>query len=290
MNLKVNTGSSMSLRRHSVINAWFALAAAILWLNAKPAHATSICVGGGIGEMSKTCTLDHTRSDGVKLSAEAQFMLSYSGSKSLLTLKLSNTASDPTKALDQILQAFFFDLADGITLSLLDPDGSGPRSSAEVSAGSKLVNFTSSNCNTPCLGTAQTSTSLVNKWQLKSGITNDKTMGGTFGVGAAGLDIFNGLNGPDYGLISALGLQNSGGGNWGTTQSPFVRNSATFTFKMAKAGSSNWRPGDISQLNIDKVSYNYGTNLNPIPEPGTIALMGLGLAGIGLMARRRRPA
>ena len=56
----------------------------------------------------------------------------------------------------------------------------------------------------------------------------------------------------------------------------FTANSVTIDY-----GLTAWSPGGF-------VSFDLVTTHSALPEPGTLALFGLGLAGLGLAARRRR--
>ncbi len=44
--------------------------------------------------------------------------------------------------------------------------------------------------------------------------------------------------------------------------------------------------GTVNQVGFDNITFG-STNPNRVPEPGTLALLGLGLAGVGLSRRRK---
>src|SRR5262249_35780832 len=58
-------------------------------------------------------------------------------------------------------------------------------------------------------------------------------------------------------------------------------------FKSAPAGG-NWGFNDLKQPRIGGLCTLVGATCTPIPEPGTIAMFGLGLLGLGLVKARRR--
>lgn len=114
---------------------------------------------------------------------------------------------------------------------------------------------------------------------------------GNFNNGAAGTDLDKpaSLDGINFGIISAAPGFNPNGG---LSSDPLIKDAVTFVLHGVNGLSIN----DISH-----VSFQYGTSLtelnvpgdpsNPpvlIPEPGTLALLGLGLVGLGALRRRKK--
>lgn len=118
---------------------------------------------------------------------------------------------------------------------------------------------------------------------------------GNFNGGLAGADLDNpdSLDGINFGIISqATGFNPNGGLN----NDPLISDTVVFILQ-GVAGLTN--------ADIANVSFQYGTSItelnipgggggggggtgNPVPEPGTLGLLGIGLLGLGLLRRGRR--
>lgn len=102
--------------------------------------------------------------------------------------------------------------------------------------------------------------------------------------------VFDGLNGTGN-VLATLALPTTPNGavsgcpnNAGANYCPFVPIGVTFS---GTARSIDFG-GTVSQIGFDNVTFGSSTPMPSVPEPGTVALLGAGLLGIGGVVRRRR--
>ena len=86
----------------------------------------------------------------------------------------------------------------------------------------------------------------------------------------------NGSSGSPYGSYVILGNYDQQGGAF----VPYTKG-GLFTYVLAF--------NDGAKVDADYDDHVVGLTLAPVPEPGTYAMMLAGLAGLGFIARRRKP-
>jgi hypothetical protein len=225
-----------------------------LFIQSSPAYALNFSADSLVGDT-------YAFSDGDR-SASAEF--TFSGDNLVITL--TNTYGGDTAEPIHVLQALFFDIDGNTVLTPL---------SAALGAGSTVLYGPDGGGN------------VGGEFAYAAGLSGAPA---SQGISGAGYDLFGdanfggpnlagptAVNGMGYGLLSA---GYAGGGNAAVTgQFPLIHNSVVFTL----SGATGLSLGDFSN-----VSFEYGTDLAAVPEPGTLLLLGLGLAGLGLTRRLRR--
>lgn len=126
----------------------------------------------------------------------------------------------------------------------------------------------------------------------------NNAISGTGAVSGLGHSNFSGANnsldGLDYGLLSTG--DNPATGNTGVTgHGPLIRDALQFTltvpngFSIPAMGTTvQFQYGtSLTERNYTSTFYHYDGNIPQTPEPGTLALLGTGVLGLGGMLRRK---
>jgi hypothetical protein len=203
-----------------------------------------------------------------------------------LRVKLSNTSMTDVLQNPDVLTAVFFDIAG--TPNLV-------KDSAKLADGSTVLH-----------GSAGPGGNVGGEWGYKrntSGLGSGVTQ--KYGISAVGFGIFSAsnrfdttqnlfdppsgsLNGIDYGLTSSVDDPTTGSGHVSGSQAwPLIKNGVVLQF--------TGLPTTFKLSDITNIRFQYGSSLTApcltgslVPEPGTLALLGLGVAPIVARCRRRR--
>jgi hypothetical protein len=264
------------------------------FLGSAPRRAVCIVLWLAFAATSWATDLTVTGSSGSRQAAVGFRMVG-----NVLYVTLQNTSmADAMEPVD-MLAGVFFDTANN---PVLTPQW------ARVDTGSCLIDPTDIGCTSPVeTGTVEDNTNIGGEWaygQYTSGSPSPVPTGQRYGIGAVGLGFFGSpgwstpgpniggapqIDGIDFSLAPKGDNPTTGNGGldrW------FIRYAAVFKFT-APAG---FDPGAA----IRNVRFQYGSSFcetsilgipgDPVPEPATMALIGGGLIGFGVVLRRRRAA
>lgn len=214
-----------------------------------------------------------------------------------LWITLSNTSAAGGLYPTDMLGGVFFDVAND---PILTPEW------ARVDTGSCLIYPGDTGCTSPEPGPVDGNMNIGGEWayrQYTSGSPSPVPTGQRYGIGAVGLGFFGSpgwstpgpniagqvaIGGGDFSLAPQGGIPSGANGGL-TANAPYIRYSAVFAFTPPA--------GFDPSAEIRNVRFQYGTDFSessiladPVPEPATLALIGGGLIGFGVVLRRRRAA
>jgi hypothetical protein len=235
------------------------------------AATIAVCFVGVLASPASADSIAFSASDAEGRSASATF--AHTGT--YLSITLSNTSSADALLPVDILTGLFFDISSGAGLTPL----------SAVLGGVATVHFGSSDGG-----------SVGGEWAYASNLSGPG--GASYGIGSAGLGLFTpgdrfdtgsnlqgaeSVNGLEFGITTA-GDDVTTGNTPVTGAHALIQGSVVFFFTVG----SGFDLDDISN-----VSFQYGTslsepNITEMPEPGTLLLLGTGLAGLAASVRRRR--
>lgn len=254
----------MAARKHF---ASLAAALALAW--AVPASAIVVWTGTGPSD-----------ENGTTVHGEADFALSGND----LSVTLTNTGA-ATTAQGDTLTGVIFSIDGDQTLSF---DMVGPTCGQTLGPGSEIWTGKTA-------GSNNTTDPLCGSWT--SQLAASPTFPAEFGVATTGFggefnggSITLGNGGPDYGIVGANTFPTNA---FGGAQFPFIQNSLVFHFVVTS--------GSFTESDITGVSFLFGTRGTSVitgeclagcipiivPEPGSLALLGIGGIALGWVTRRR---